>query len=808
MTGTWSPATINTSAVGTTSYTFTPNAGQCGRIVTMIVTIVPVVKPIVNPMGPFCQNGVVPALPSKSTDGISGTWNPAAINTSNVGTTIYTFTPNAGQCASTAIINVTINPDIAVSFAPIGPFCQGSTASALPGTSIEGITGTWSPTTISTALIGTTTYTFTPNSGQCGTVATMDIEITSQIVPTFTPIGRLCQNSNPPALPKTSVDGFTGTWSPDTIRTDIIGTTIYTFSPAPGQCGTTATMSILITNQVTPTFNPIGPLCQNSPDPILPTTSTNGIVGSWMPSTINTSVVGTSNYTFTPTANQCGTKTTMDVLVTTSMQPTFIQIGPLCQKSTPPQFPKTSDNGINGTWSPATINTDSAGTKTYTFIPSKVGPCAAPITMDITVKPVLKSTTNITICTNQLPYSWNGQTFTAAGTYDVTLLSSLACDSIATLKLVVNSFLTSTTNVALCPSLLPYTWNGRSYNAAGTYTTTLQNAKGCDSVATLILTVNSTITSVTDVTVCSTQLPYAWNGVRYDLPGSYSKTLKTQSGCDSIATLNLKVNPLVTGFLSGNQTICEGTTIKLNLTLTGTGPWKVEYSDGAATHVIDSITVSPYQLLVSPAATTTYRITSVSNPQCTNTNLNNALTVKVIAAEKGKRYSTEYAQPNKPKQLQARSLGSSYTYAWVPVVGLDQYSIPNPVFNYDKTTEYTILLRSSTGCLTVDTILVKVIDEYTGNQAPDIFVPKAFTPNGDGRNDMLVPFPAKIRELKYFRVFNRWGQLMFETKELMKGWNGMLNGKPQVIDSYSWTVEAIGIDGTVIKKAGNSALLR
>ena len=83
-----------------------------------------------------------------------------------------------------------------------------------------------------------------------------------------------------------------------------------------------------------------------------------------------------------------------------------------------------------------------------------------------------------------------------------------------------------------------------------------------------------------------------------------------------------------------------------------------------------------------------------------------------------------------------------------------------------------------------------------------------FAPNGDGRNDLLLPFPAKIRELKYFRVFNRWGQLMFETKELMKGWNGVFNGKLQVADAYSWTAEAIGIDGSIIKRAGNSALLR
>ena len=268
------------------------------------------------------------------------------------------------------------------------------------------------------------------------------------------------------------------------------------------------------------------------------------------------------------------------------------------------------------------------------------------------------------------------------------------------------------------------------------------------------------------------------------------------------------MTPIPTAFFSGTDRLCAGSTTTLNLSFSGTGPWAVEYSDGTTSHTIDSITVSPYQLVVSPKVTTTYRVTKVSNRGCVNSTINNAFTVNVIQSQPGIRYSTEYAQPNKPKQLQARTLSGNYSYSWIPVVGLNEYSIPNPVFNYDKTTEYTILLRSSIGCLTVDTLLVKVIDEYTGPQAPDLFVPKAWTPNADGRNDLLFPFPAKIRELKYFRVYNRWGQLMFETNQLMKGWNGNYNGKPQAMDSYTWVAEAIGIDGSIIKRSGNSALLR
>jgi gliding motility-associated-like protein len=90
----------------------------------------------------------------------------------------------------------------------------------------------------------------------------------------------------------------------------------------------------------------------------------------------------------------------------------------------------------------------------------------------------------------------------------------------------------------------------------------------------------------------------------------------------------------------------------------------------------------------------------------------------------------------------------------------------------------------------------------------DLFVPKAWTPNGDGHNDKLFPLTVHIAKLYYFRIFDRWGQLMFETTELGKGWDGMFNGKPQVMDVYTWTVEAIGEDGRHFKRAGNSVLLR
>jgi hypothetical protein len=167
---------------------------------------------------------------------------------------------------------------------------------------------------------------------------------------------------------------------------------------------------------------------------------------------------------------------------------------------------------------------------------------------------VLTSTTNTAICSNQLPYTWNGQAYNSAGTYTKTLTSVAGCDSIATLILTVNPILTSITNQMVCTNQLPFSWNGQAYNAPGKYTKTLKSASGCDSIATLNLAVNPALTGTTNLSICTNQTPYTWNGQAYSVTGTYTKTLTSAAGCDSIATLNLAVNPTLTS--TTNTAIC------------------------------------------------------------------------------------------------------------------------------------------------------------------------------------------------------------------------------------------------------------
>src|SRR5207344_1787145 len=114
---------------------------------------------------------------------------------------------------------------------------------------------------------------------------------------------------------------------------------------------------------ITPTFTPVAPICSGATLAALPTTSNNGITGTWSPALNNTA---TTTYTFTPTAGQCATTTTLTIVVNAQITPTFTQIGPFCQNSIAPALPASSNNGITGTWNPAVINTTIVGTTTYT----------------------------------------------------------------------------------------------------------------------------------------------------------------------------------------------------------------------------------------------------------------------------------------------------------------------------------------------------------------------------------------------------------------------------------------------------------
>ena len=201
-----------------------------------------------------------------------------------------------------------------------------------------------------------------------------------------------------------------------------------------------------------------------------------------------------------------------------------------------------------------------------------------------------------------------------------------------------------------------------------------------------------------------------------------------------------------------------------------------------------------------------YRVTQSGNYRAILSNdrgctaLTQEKTVTIETPRPGITYPIEYAVVNYPQQLKARTFGIGVE--WAPPTFLSSTNSFVPFFNGTTDNLYTIAIETEAGCVTVDTQLVKVFKEVK------IYVPSGFTPNQDGLNDHLKPIPVGIKELKYFRVYNRWGQLVFDLKDDPKGWNGMIKGKPQSTQVVVWMAEGIGINNVVYKQKGTCVLIR
>jgi len=333
------------------------------------VTVDAATTPTFTQVSAICSGDSLSPLLTTSNEGVLGTWSPALNNTV---TTTYTFTPEAGQCATNQNMTITVNPIVNPTFTQVAPICKGDTIMALPSTSIEGILGSWLPVIDNTT---TTTYTFTPDTGQCATSETMTILVNTEVTPSFTQVLAICSGDSLSALPTTSNEGIVGTWSP---VLDNMSSTTYTFTPDTGQCASNQTMTITVNPIITPTFNQVTPICIGEPLASLSTTSNEGITGSWSPVMDN---MLTTTYTFTPGLGQCAVNQTMTITVNPNQAPVFNPVLPICNGETLAPLPTISLNGIPGTWSPDLNNTV---TKTYTFIPD-AGFCPSTFNLTITV---------------------------------------------------------------------------------------------------------------------------------------------------------------------------------------------------------------------------------------------------------------------------------------------------------------------------------------------------------------------------------------------------------------------------------------
>lgn len=376
--------------------------------------------------------------------------------------------------------------------------------------------------------------------------------------------------------------------------------------------------------------------------------------------------------------------------------------------------------------------------------------------------------------------------------------------------------------------------NGTSYHpsttlvvAEGTYTVYVKDGNGCvGSVNPVVVPKINTVTvdAEADLFMCegtsytlsavSNAASVAWSPITsLTSPNTLaptttaSTTIKyyitaTDGTCQKKDSVVVNVWKAPTPEAGPDQGICFGITA----TLGGSGGVEYEWTQ-------DPGFVSPRNIpdpIVKPDVTTTYYLNVTDINGCRSLQ-HDAVTVNVTPSVKVFAGKDTLVAINQPLQLSAIETNNSGvdSWEWSTISYLDNPFIANPVATfptpvttspYDYT--YTVTGTTPVGCKGTDTIKIKVY------QGPEIYVPTAFTPNSDGRNDQLIALPVGIKEFRFLRVFNRWGQMVFNSQNPSRGWDGTIMGAGQPTGSYIWIAEGVDYTGKVVTRKGTSTLIR
>jgi gliding motility-associated-like protein len=520
---------------------------------------------------------------------------------------------------------------------------------------------------------------------------------------------------------------------------------------------------------------------------------------------------------------------------------------------------QTTNNPVSWNWTfpggnppssvsqnPNNICFNTAGTYTVVLTASNAnGTDSASLTIIVNPPPVaqingtqtvcLGQSANLTASPNSSTYLWNtgattqsiNPTPTVNTTFTVTVTSG-SCSDTATFAVTVHPLptVTTTANTSICQGALPvqlnttggltYTWSpatGLSCTncanptanpaATTTYTVTGTDLNGCVDTAIVTITVNPLpviTSSANPAVVCSGQpvtltgtggSTYVWS------PGNSTGTSITvtptanttytvvgtdANGCTNSSTVTVTVNFPPTATASPDVTICEGN----SATLTAGGGGTYLWSSGSTTSTIT----------VSPTVTTQYSVVVTNN--CGSDTAYTTVNVNPLPNANAGSSVTIY-------QGQSTQLGASGggTYQWIPPTDLSCTNCPNPVASPMQTTTYCVIVTSSGNCVDSSCMTVFVEPLICG----EVFVPSGFSPNNDGMNDILYVRGNCITKM-LFRVYNRWGEKVYEGTDPTKGWEGTLDGKPLNAAVFVYDLEATLIDGQVVKMKGNVSLVK
>jgi gliding motility-associated-like protein len=255
-----------------------------------------------------------------------------------------------------------------------------------------------------------------------------------------------------------------------------------------------------------------------------------------------------------------------------------------------------------------------------------------------------------------------------------------------------------------------------------------------------------------------------------------------------------------------DTSICYGATTPLDATIRiGTG-YTWSNADSLQNPGNGIISGDPYflQTVASPRQNTNY-VLSIENKGCPNL-LEDTFHIHVYPQIVVNVNHDTSVVVGEPLQLNAYSNDSAaLQFGWNPPTDLNNPSVPDPVGlygpNIDKVT-YTVKATDGMGCYGENKVSVTVFKTL-----PDIFVPNAFTP-GKNTNNIFRPIPVGVSSLKFFSIYNRWGELIYSTSQAGIGWDGRVDGKLQDSGTFVWMVEGVDYTGKVIFKKGTVVLIR
>ncbi len=346
------------------------------------------------------------------------------------------------------------------------------------------------------------------------------------------------------------------------------------------------------------------------------------------------------------------------------------------------------------------------------------------------------------------------------------------------------------------------------------YYATLTSAPGCVNRDSVFVNVKTfvTVNAGNDTTICLTDsirlnpigdgLSFTWSPAATLInpntrnaiarpAGTVTYTVTSNIGkCQSSDKIVVSTVPYPVAQASIDTSICFGD--KAQLSASGGTTYQWSPSEGLSNNTISNPVASPTRSI-------RYLVSVFDNKGCPKPGIDSVVVrvVPQVPAFAGNDTSIVLNQP-----LQLSATGGA-RYLWTPSTGLSNPNTSSPVANPGASISYAVKVSTPEGCFAIDTINVKVF-----NTNPDLFVPTAFTPNNDRKNDLLIPIPVGITKLEYFKVYNRYGELVFNTTEIGRGWDGRIKGKDQNSSTYVWYVQGIDYTGKTIFKKGTSTLIR